>query len=203
MKNNKELCEFALSYVGKVKYVFGANDIAHGRGDCSAFTQFVYNHFGLSIGRDTESQYSITNPIQDKDAVAGDLIFFKNTYNSGHTDGVSHVGIYLGNNKFVHNSTSYGISVSELSGYYTEHFLGFRRVSGLTKDTEKVDADTTANKTNNSSTKTTESKIGLKWWGDIVRVVVILIIMIIALVYFGASVGLNVQAGIFKIKGGR
>lgn len=203
MKSNKDLCNFALGYVGKVKYVFGANDIAHGRGDCSAFTQFVFNHFGFSIGRDTESQYSNTNPIRDKDATAGDLIFFKDTYNSGHTDGVSHVGIYLGNNKFVHNSTSHGVNVSELSGYYTRHFLGFHRVTGLTKDTEKVDADTTTNTTNNSSTKTTESKIGLKWWGDIVRVVVIILIMIMAVVYFGASVGLNVQAGIFKIKGGK
>lgn len=202
MKSNKDLCNFALGYVGKVKYVFGANDIAHGRGDCSAFTQFVFNHFGFSIGRDTESQYYNTNPIRDKDATAGDLIFFKDTYNSGHTDGVSHVGIYLGNNKFVHNSTSHGVNVSELSGYYTRHFLGFHRVTGLTKDTEKVDADTT-NTTNNSSTKTTESKIGLKWWGDIVRVVVIILIMLMAVVYFGASVGLNVQAGIFKIKGGK
>lgn len=203
MKSNKELCTFALSYVGKVKYVFGANDITHGRGDCSAFTQFVYNHFGFTIGRDTESQYCNSIPIRDKGAVAGDLIFFKNTYNSRHTDGVSHVGIYLGDNKFIHNSTSHGVSVSELSGYYTEHFLGFRRVSGLSNETEKVNADTTTNTTNNSNTENAESKIGLKWWGDIVRVVVIMLIMIMALVYFGASVGLNVQAGIFKIKGGK
>lgn len=203
MKSNKELCDFALGYVGKVKYVFGANDIPNGRGDCSAFTQFIFNHYGLSIGRDTASQYSNTNPIMDKDATAGDLIFFKNTYNSGNTDGVSHVGIWLGGNKFVHNSSSKGVTVSELSGYYSQHFLGFHRVSGLSKATEKVDADTSTDSNTDSSTEPTQSSIGLKWWGDIVRVVVIILIMIIALVYFGASVGLNVQAGIFKVKGGK
>lgn len=199
MKSNKELCNFALGYVGKVKYVFGANDIPNGRGDCSAFTQFVFNQYGLSIGRDTESQYTLTNPIRDKDAVAGDLIFFKNTYDSKHTDGVSHVGIWLGNNKFVHNSSSKGVTVSELSGYYSDHFLGFHRVNGLTKETENVNATTTTKTNDNTDT----SNIDLKWWGDIVRVIVIILIMIIALVYFGASVGLNMEAGFFKLKGGR
>lgn len=206
MKTNEQLCNYALEFVGKVKYRFGSNDIPHGVGDCSSFTSYVFNHFGLTIGRDTQTQYTNTIPVQDKNAVAGDLIFFKNTYSNNHTDGVSHVGVYLGDNKFVHNSSSHGVAVSEISGYYSDHFLSFRRVNGLSKTTEKVDAETngtTADSNANDSTTSSTKAIGLTWWGDIVKVIVIVIILIMALVYFSASMGLNIQAGIFKVKGGK
>ena len=54
---------------------------------------------------------------------------FKNTYNSGYAYGVSHVGIFLGSGKFIHCSSSKGVTISKLTdSYYTKHFLMGRRI---------------------------------------------------------------------------
>ena len=101
--------ETAQDLVGKVDYVFGSNDIADGVGDCSSFTQYVFKQNGIDIGRTTEKQWTgIGTRIDGNNTTlqAGDLVFFKNTYRSGYTDGVSHVGIYIGNGQFIHNSSS-------------------------------------------------------------------------------------------------
>ena len=125
----------AKSAVGKVSYSFGANDVANGKGDCSSFTQYVFQKQGINIGRDTRTQYSKGTSVSKNDLQPGDLIFFQNTYRPG----VSHVGIYVGNGKFVHNSSSAGgVTTSDLSNsYYSSHYLGAKRITGyqmITKD---------------------------------------------------------------------
>ena len=118
--------------VGKVKYSFGANSIssAGGTGDCSSFVQYVFGQNGVSLPRTAESQYnSSKGKSVDKDKLqAGDVVFFQGTYKSG----ISHVGIYVGNGKFVHNSSSKGgTTVSNLSDdYYTKHYAGAKRYDG-------------------------------------------------------------------------
>lgn len=194
MYDNKALCNYAISLVGKVSYVFGADDVEHGKADCSAFTQHVFAVFGQSIGRTTQAQYTTCNPIRSSEARAGDLIFFKNTYNSGYIDGVSHVGIYLGNNKFVHCSTSKGVTVTDLEGFYENHLLGFRRVNGISKEVEKVEY--------NMNEATEEKETLNNWLGDIIKVIIIILLLVVAMGYFGLSIGLNIQAGVLK-KGGK
>lgn len=120
----------AKSYIGKVKYVFGAASPQSGKSDCSGFTQYVFkNAAGKKIGRTTGEQVKAGKKIEKKNLKAGDLVFFKNTYNSGYIYGVSHVGIYVGGGKFVHCSSSKGVTTSKLSEtYYAKHYLMCRRV---------------------------------------------------------------------------
>ena len=98
--------------------------------DCSAFSQFLFaSVYGLSIPRTAKEQYSLTNRISRTELKEGDLIFF-NTHG-----GVSHVGVYLQNNKFVHASTSGGVMISDIfDEYWVRRFIGIGRL----KDRESV-----------------------------------------------------------------
>ena len=124
----------AQSLVGQVSYKFGADNIPGGKGDCSSFTQYVFSQNGVEIGRNTASQWTKGQAVNQSDLQSGDLVFFRNTYNSGYKDGVSHVGIYIGNGQFVHNSSDAGgTTVSNLSdSYYQKHYLGARRINAET-----------------------------------------------------------------------
>lgn len=191
MATNKEIVETALSFVGKLKYVFGGDNIAGGSGDCSDFTQYVYSCYGINIGGTTESQYSQGVSVARDDIQAGDLILFKNTYNSHYRDGVSHVGIAIGNNQFVHLSSG-GCKVSDLSGYYDEHYLDARRVTGvnyITFNPEDLDVD---NVTYTQTQTGIGNKFGLAWWGDVVRVIVIVVLIIATVVLIATSVGVEI-----------
>lgn len=163
------IVDTAKSYIGNVIYVFGADDVKNGKGDCSSFTKQVFADNGINIGRDTESQWTGAGTnINYSDLQSGDLVFFKNTYDSGNTDGVSHVGIYEGNGKFIHNSSSNnGITESDLlSPYWQNHYLGAKRIT-------KSQSDNTITSNENA----TISSSGLTWWGDIVNVVLITLLI--------------------------
>lgn len=83
--------------------------------DCSAFTQTVMqNVYNVTIPRTAQEQYNSSRQINVEDLNEGDLVFF-NT--NGGRD-ITHVGIYLFNNKFVHAATSGGVMVSDLNDTY-------------------------------------------------------------------------------------
>jgi lipoprotein Spr len=88
--------------------------------DCSAFVQtFFSNVYGISIPRTARDQYEAAQKISTTRLRQGDLLFFNTR------GGVSHVGIYLQNNKFVHASTSGGVMISDMfEAYYVKHFIG-------------------------------------------------------------------------------
>ncbi|WP_235824711.1 C40 family peptidase [Bacillus salipaludis] len=91
--------------------------------DCSGFIYYVANQAGIEIGRLTADGYYNRSYYVDKPK-AGDLVFFENTYKSG----ISHVGIYIGNNQFIHADPDRGIATSSLSiSYFKEHFASFKR----------------------------------------------------------------------------
>lgn len=92
--------------------------------DCSAFVQAVYlSAFALSLPRTAREQYRSSRIISATEVKTGDLVFFNTT------GGISHVGIYLQNNKFVHASTSQGVTVSDMfDPYYLKRFIGIGRV---------------------------------------------------------------------------
>jgi lipoprotein Spr len=92
--------------------------------DCSAFVQTVYlSAFGLTVPRTAVEQFKVCNHISATEMREGDLVFFNTT------GGVSHVGIYLRNNKFVHASVARGVTVSDLfDPYYLRRFLGVGRI---------------------------------------------------------------------------
>jgi lipoprotein Spr len=95
--------------------------------DCSAFTQKVFQRsLELQIPRSTREQFEIGEKItKDDDLNFGDLVFFKTKRRSAP----SHVGIYIGENKFMHASRKKGVIVSSLDEkYWTPRFIGARRL---------------------------------------------------------------------------
>lgn len=104
-----------------IKYVWGGSSLSGF--DCSGFIYYVANQAGKQIGRySAEGYYSRAYYVDQPKA--GDLVFFENTYKKG----ISHVGIYLGGDQFIHADEAHGIMISTLkSPYYTAHFDGFKR----------------------------------------------------------------------------
>ncbi|HEY1680797.1 MAG TPA: C40 family peptidase [Candidatus Tumulicola sp.] len=114
------LTHSALRFLG-TPYVFGGTTAAGF--DCSAFVQHVFGMAGIALPRTADAQYDVGKPAVGGPR-PGDLVFFQ-TY----TEGVSHVGIYLGHGKFVHASSSHGVMVSQLSeSYWSSRYLGAKRL---------------------------------------------------------------------------
>lgn len=94
--------------------------------DCSGFTSYVYKQHGITLPRTSTGQAYVGTKVNKADLLPGDLLIFSNTYKKGP----SHTGIYLGNNQFIHASTSKtGVIISDLnSTYYTSKFTYGRRL---------------------------------------------------------------------------
>jgi len=93
--------------------------------DCSGFTRYVFAKYGVNLPHSSAAQSRIGRPVAKSELQPGDLVFFQ-TYRRG----VSHVGIYIGNGRFVHASThGRGVTVDSLnSAYYAPRYRGARRV---------------------------------------------------------------------------
>ena len=93
--------------------------------DCSAFVQHLYQYvFGYDILRTACLQFKESKKIAKDDLKEGDLVFFKIG-----TSRISHVGVYLRNNFFVHSASSKGVSIANLSNaYWSRYFAGGGRI---------------------------------------------------------------------------
>jgi peptidoglycan DL-endopeptidase CwlO len=112
-----EAAQIALRYLG-VPYAWGGSSPSGF--DCSGLVMYVYAQLGISLPHYTVAQYSATQPISMSQIQPGDLVFF---------DGLGHVGIYIGNNEFVHAPhTGTVVQISPLSGYWASALVGARRV---------------------------------------------------------------------------
>jgi len=123
---NSNIERTAKSHLGK-RYVWGAN--GPNSFDCSGFTKAVFATNNIVIPRVSRAQAKKGKIIPRSYLKKGDLIFF----DSKKSSRVSHVGIYLGEGKFIHASSSkHQVVISNLnSSYYTKHFKWGRRVSQL------------------------------------------------------------------------
>jgi len=92
--------------------------------DCSAFVNyFMAAVYGVTIPRNSKDQYNAAKKIKKKQLEEGDLIFFNTR------GGISHVGVYVSNNKFAHASTSSGVTLSDLDDdYFAKRYIGSGRV---------------------------------------------------------------------------
>lgn len=113
----------ALKYEGW-KYVYGGASPTTSF-DCSGLTQWTYGKAGISIPRTASQQYEATQHIPLSEAEAGDLVFFHSTYNAGSY--ITHVGIYLGNNRMFHAGDPIGYADLTLT-YWQEHLEGAGRI---------------------------------------------------------------------------
>ena len=87
--------------------------------DCSGFTKMlVAEIYKINLTRDSRSMFKQCNPVAKSALKEGDLVFFNIARGQ-----ISHVGVYLGNNKFIHSSTQKGVIMSDLrEGYYKRYF---------------------------------------------------------------------------------
>ncbi len=94
--------------------------------DCSAFSGTLLSTiYSFNMPRTAREQYKICERLNKEDLLPGDLVFF-NTRGRG----VSHVGVYLDNNHFVHSSSSEGVKISSLDeDYYSRKFICGGRVN--------------------------------------------------------------------------
>lgn len=89
--------------------------------DCSAFMQQTFSQvYGIELPRSTAQQRNIGTKIQKNELKQGDLVFFR---------GNRHVGVYLGNGKFMHASTSQGVTISSMNEqYWARTYTQSRRI---------------------------------------------------------------------------
>ena len=105
-----------------IPYRFGGNTLVGI--DCSAYVKKVYSLIGVNLPRSAREQFAEGKPVDGSELSMGDLVFFK-TYASFP----SHVGIYLGNNLFIHaSSRSKKVTIDSLeTPYYLKRFIGAKR----------------------------------------------------------------------------
>lgn len=105
--------------------------------DCSCFVKTIYEDvYGIELSRSSRSMYERTNQVRKNQLQEGDLVYFKIRGKR-----ISHVGIYLGNNKFVHSSRKKGVVINDLNHpYYKKRFVSGGRVNehvGLAESSDK------------------------------------------------------------------
>jgi lipoprotein Spr len=137
--SNIKLFNFVYDWLG-TPYRFGGHSK---KGiDCSAFTKQLYSEvFNLDIKRNSRDIFSMVSPVSKDELQEGDLVFFKI-----HSRSISHIGIYLGNDRFAHASSD-GVKISSLDdAYYSRYFYKGGRVLAAFKDELGMSDD---NKDNN------------------------------------------------------
>lgn len=119
-----KVVEIAREMLG-TPYRYGGESPRHGF-DCSGLVQYAYQQAGLEIARTTGQQYRQVQAIPSNFLRPGDLVFFSTKFNRF----VSHVGIYLGNNRFIHApSSGKTVSVANLRDpYWRRHFASAGRL---------------------------------------------------------------------------
>jgi len=119
-----DVVQTAQKYKG-AKYVMGGSTP---KGfDCSGFVWYVYSKAtGMEIGRSVTEQWKQGKSVAKGSWLPGDIVFFENTFDRG----LSHDGIYIGGNDFIHaENEGTGVVISTLaSGYYDDHYAGARRL---------------------------------------------------------------------------
>ena len=126
IEKSKNIIKLAKKKLGK-RYVWGAIG-KRNTFDCSGFTNYVYRKNGINIPRTSLNQSKHGKYIKRRNLEKGDLIFFDTSKKrKGY---VNHVGIYLGNGKFIHaSSAKKKVVVSSLSKFYAQRYKGARRPS--------------------------------------------------------------------------
>jgi lipoprotein Spr len=121
MSKDEKIIDTAKSYIGRVKYKYGTRNPDKLIFDCSSFTQHVFKKNGISIPWGSKAQASVGSKVSSKSKLTkGDLVMFS----VGKKGRIDHVGIYIGNNKFISNTTSSGVVISSMtSGYWEDRFI--------------------------------------------------------------------------------
>lgn len=121
-QQGEEILALAKKFIG-VPYVFGGTTPSGF--DCSGFLQYVFKQHGINIPRLADEQYLLGESVRISQLSPGDLVFF-----STYLPGASHCGFYVGDGKFLHASSSRGITIDSLdSEYWKPRFLGGKKIT--------------------------------------------------------------------------
>lgn len=125
MDGQSQLYKEAMSWIG-TPYLWGGN--TRSGIDCSGFVNAVYKACGKTISRTAATLCSISCKVIKKSQLReGDLVFFRT--DGKKTTTPNHVGMYLSDNKFIHASSSKGVTVADLTAaYYVKYYLSAGRV---------------------------------------------------------------------------
>lgn len=115
----KQITDFALTYLN-TPYIWGSTGPKSF--DCSGFVNYVYKEIAtVQLPRTSYNIAKLKNKVEKDDLQIGDIIYFKTTKKKR----ISHVGIYIGNNKFVHaSSAKKKVVISEIEGFYKRAYRG-------------------------------------------------------------------------------
>ncbi len=130
VQKQQQITSNAKQYMG-IRYRSGGRSPSTGF-DCSGFVGYVMIESGVwsQFYGSCDGVMSKCTKVTEAQALPGDIVFFKKTYNSSHT--YTHVGIYLGNNQMIHSASSKGISISSFSsGYWAGHYACIARPTAM------------------------------------------------------------------------
>lgn len=135
LTNGNNLVSYSNTFLG-MPYLWGGTTPAifdttgkylGGGFDCSGFVQYIYKNFNINLPRTSMEQINEGTSVNINNLYSGDLVFFKT--NPAVPSEISHVGIYIGNNKFIHSPKDTDvIKTSELTGYYKDNFVIGKRL---------------------------------------------------------------------------
>ena len=122
VNKGEEVVDYAKTLLGK-DYVYGG--VGPNSFDCSGFTQYVYKKFGINLSHSASAQANIGTTVSKSDLQLGDMVFFSQGGSS-----IGHVGIFVGNNSFIHAANPQkGVVITSLAdGYYTSNYKTSKRV---------------------------------------------------------------------------
>lgn len=129
---NSKMYQFIYDWIG-TPYRLGGNTK---KGiDCSAFAAELYEQvFNTSIGSNSRNIYSNVDKVSKNNLQPGDFVFFKI-----RSKNISHVGVYIGDNKFAHASSSRGVMVSDLNdAYWKRYYYNGGRALTAASDNENT-----------------------------------------------------------------
>lgn len=117
-----ELVDYAYTYLG-TPYAYGGT--GYGGIDCSGFTMRCFDYVGYFLSHGARDQYRRGTPVTTEQRDVGDLVFFSGP----GSDLIEHVGIYLGSGRFIHASTTEGVTVDSVyASYYADYYYGAVRI---------------------------------------------------------------------------
>ncbi|WP_408895241.1 lysozyme family protein [Paenibacillus taichungensis] len=118
----QEVLDVMTKYLGH-PYLMGGRDPFGAGIDCSGLIEFAFRQIGVNMSGTARNQYDKTVEIRAEDARPGDFVFWS-TYKAGP----SHIGMYLGDGKFINSGSTYGVSIDTMHRWRKIPFFGYRRL---------------------------------------------------------------------------
>lgn len=127
--SSRAFVDFTRKYLG-TPYAYGASS---GKAfDCSGFTTYVMKNYGIKLERTSSQQFQKGIPVEKKNLIPGDLVFFSTR---GRT--IGHVGIFIGDHKFIHASSSNKKVITSDLRTYQDKYMGARRYLKIKDEDDK------------------------------------------------------------------